>query len=63
MIEEYKEAAAEEDGGAIFFCVARGKVCETANFSDEAARAIVFVGVPNLDLQDKKYKIKLFVKK
>ncbi len=53
MIEEYREAAIEEKG-ALFFCVARGRVCETANFSDEEARAIVFAGVPTLDLKDSK---------
>jgi len=56
MMEEYQEAAVGEKG-AIFFCVTRGKVCETANFSDEAARAIVFVGVPQPDLRDKRYLI------
>ena len=40
--------------GAILCCVARGKVSEGIDFSDEMARAIVIVGVPYPPLTDLK---------
>ena len=50
-IEAYRENASQ-DGGAILFCVCRGKVSEGIDFANEAARAIIIVGLPLPPIKD-----------
>lgn len=51
-----KEASGPK--GAILCCVCRGKVTEGIDFSDEKARAVVLIGLPNANISDKKLKWK-----
>ena len=46
--------AVEKDGGAILAGVCRGKISEGLDFSDEAARAVIVVGIPFPQVYDPK---------
>jgi len=59
VIDAYS-AKIEEPGsnGAMFLAVARGKVSEGLDFSDEHARAVVVTGLPYPNLADPKVRLK-----
>lgn len=42
----------------MFFCVARGKITEGIDFSDEYARAVIIVGVPYPPLKNLRVTVK-----
>lgn len=44
--------------GAIMFAVCRGKV-EGIDFKDELCRAVFIIGLPNIDISNKKTKLKM----
>lgn len=44
-MNEYKHKS-KTDRGSVFFCVARGKITEGIDFSDEYARAVILIGIP-----------------
>jgi len=52
-MEDYY-AKVNEEGGAVFFAVCRGKVSEGLDFSDENGRAVVITGLPFPSLTDPK---------
>lgn len=58
-IAEYNRVIKEKDrNGAMFFAVARGKVSEGLDFSDDHARAVVVIGLPYPNLGDPKVRLK-----
>ena len=48
----------EEKNGAILFAVCRGNYSEGYNFKDKFARGVILVGVPHLNINDFKVKLK-----
>lgn len=59
VITEYNKAIERKDkNGAMFFAVARGKVSEGLDFSDNHARAVVVIGLPYPNLGDPKVRLK-----
>ena len=42
----YSSIFEEENGGAILMAVCRGRISEGLDFSDNAARAVIIVGIP-----------------
>ena len=55
-LKVYKELCKKD--GAILFCVARGKFTEGHNFSDDLCRGLFIIGVPNLNINSLKTKLK-----
>lgn len=51
VIEEYYKAI-QENKGAMFLAVYRGKVSEGLDFSDWKARAVIILGLPYPPYQD-----------
>jgi Rad3-related DNA helicase len=47
-----------EENGASFFCAARGKLGEGIDFKDSFGRAIIMIGMPNLNIHTKYYEKK-----
>lgn len=45
LVSQYRSLATSQDG-AILLAVMRGRCAEGADFKDDAARAVVVVGVP-----------------
>lgn len=59
VIAAYNKAIEQKDkNGAMFFAVARGKVSEGLDFSDDHARAVVVIGLPYPNLGDPKVRLK-----
>ncbi len=56
-LEQYKKSV-ENGEGAVLFAVCRGKISEGIDFSDDAARAVVVVGVPFPCSCDKRISLK-----
>ncbi|KAL4481081.1 hypothetical protein ABPG72_015036 [Tetrahymena utriculariae] len=57
-MQDFKQKSKTQKGSA-FFCVARGKITEGIDFSDESARAVILIGLPypplkNINIQVKK---------
>eukprot|EP00762_Andalucia_godoyi_P000095 ANDGO_02354.mRNA.1 Regulator of telomere elongation helicase 1 homolog len=57
ILQEYRETV-KSGRGAFLFAVARGKISEGLDFSDECGRAVVLAGIPFPNLQDPKVKMK-----
>ena len=56
-IDEYFKECKSQNG-AILFAVCRGNYSEGFNFSGKKARAVILIGVPNLNIKNIKYKMK-----
>jgi regulator of telomere elongation helicase 1 len=48
----------DDNAGAIFFAVCRGKASEGIDFSDTRARGVVITGIPYPSFKDPKVKLK-----
>ena len=57
LVSQYRQLAAQRDG-AILLAVMRGRCAEGADFKDDAARAVVVIGVPFPSL-DTEVKLKM----
>jgi len=57
MLEDYL-ATVEKKGKAAFFAVCRGKLAEGIDFTDNAARAVIMLGIPYPQIYDPKVLIK-----
>eukprot|EP01016_Furgasonia_blochmanni_P032503 TRINITY_DN3351_c0_g2_i11.p3 TRINITY_DN3351_c0_g2~~TRINITY_DN3351_c0_g2_i11.p3 ORF type:complete len:264 (-),score=15.40 TRINITY_DN3351_c0_g2_i11:709-1455(-) len=56
VLKDYKKES--QDKGSILLAVCRGRSSEGLNFSDEGARAVIVVGMPNLNIADEKVRLK-----
>ena len=56
--EQYKKYAKTEKG-ALFFAISRGKLAEGIDFTDELARAVIIIGVPNLNPTEMSTKLQM----
>ena len=54
----YSEIFEEQNGGAILMGVCRGRISEGLDFSDNAARCVMVVGVPYPMMTDPKVLLK-----
>lgn len=51
-ISTYRRECANDGPGAVFLAVFRGKLSEGIDFKDEAARAVIIVGIPFPNMRD-----------
>ena len=59
IIDRYYGAIFGQEGqGAILMAVCRGKISEGLDFSDNAARAVIIVGIPYPQVNDAKVVLK-----
>eukprot|EP00727_Mastigamoeba_balamuthi_P005711 m51a1_g176 putative regulator of telomere elongation helicase 1-like (853) ;mRNA; r:584092-587690 len=58
VFDEFCREIKTGSGGAMFFAVARGKVSEGLDFSDDNARAAVVIGLPYPNVSDTRVKLK-----
>ena len=58
MDEYYDEIFRRNSKGAILMGVCRGKISEGLDFSDDAARSVVIVGIPYPQWKDPKVVLK-----
>jgi Rad3-related DNA helicase len=57
MLEDYKRAV-DTKGKAVFIAVCRGKLSEGIDFCDNAARAVIMVGIPYPQIYDPRVVLK-----
>lgn len=55
ILENYKNASKK---GAVLFAIFRGKISEGLDFADDAARAVIIVGIPFSPIHDKRVEFK-----
>ena len=58
MDRYYSAIFEDENGGAILMGVCRGRISEGLDFSDNAARCVVIVGIPFPQMTDPKVILK-----
>lgn len=58
MDRYYSAIFEEESGGAILMGVCRGRISEGLDFSDNAARCVIIVGIPYPQIGDAKVVLK-----
>ena len=54
----YEKCCLENNPGAVLFMYARGNFSEGYNFKQDLCRAVIVIGVPNLNLQSPKVLMK-----
>ena len=58
ILAQYGHATLANSGGAILFCVCRGKITEGVDLTDNQCRVVIMAGIPFPNTQDRKVALK-----